>query len=122
MTDLQIIIGIVSTISGILIVWLGVIRSARVDKATERSAIIAAQTGSVGQVIEGLNQIIDNLQDDNKIGREEVRTWRKNFSELSIKLAECAKERDQYKSERDVLQVELAALKKKYNINGDNNG
>lgn len=77
-----------------------------VDKATERSAVIAAQTGSVGQVIEGLNQIIDNLQDDNKI-------WRESFKDISLKLAEITKE-------RDALQSELYTLKKKYNINGDN--
>lgn len=106
MSDLTIIIGVVSTISGILIAWLGLRRSSMVDKATERSAIIAAQTGSVGQVIEGLNQIIDNLQDDNKI-------WRESFKDISIKLAEITKE-------RDLLKNELYSLKKKYNINGDN--
>lgn len=92
------IIGIPASILG----WLGYRRAVRIDKSTENAAIIAAQTGSIGQVITGLNQIIDNLQDDNKV-------WRESFKEISIKLAAVIEE-------RDLLQKECAALKKKYGI------
>lgn len=100
--DLATIIGIVATISGIFIAWIGVRRSFKVDKATENAAVVAAQTGSVGQVIAGLNTLIENLQEDNKI-------WRENFKELSLKLSEVIKERDQ-------IQKDYETLAKKYGI------
>lgn len=97
------IIGLVIGVPSFIIGILGYRRATKIDKATENAAVIAAQTGSVGQVIAGLNDIIDNLQDDNKI-------WRESFKEISVKLGEVI-------GERDLLQKELDALKKKYHIN-----
>lgn len=97
------IIGLVIGVPSFIIGILGYRRATKIDKATEKAAVIAAQTGSVGQVIAGLNTLIENLQEDNK-------AWRDNFKELSIKLAEVVKE-------RDMIQKELNLLKKKYDIN-----
>lgn len=96
------ITGLVIGIPAFIIGILGYRRATRIDKHTENAAVIAAQTGSVGQVITGLNQLIENLQDDNRV-------WRESFKEISVKLGEVI-------GERDLLQKELDALKKKYDI------
>lgn len=100
------IIGLVIGVPSFIIGILGYRRANKIDKATETAAMIAAQTGSVSQVITGLNTLIENLQEDNK-------AWRDNFRELSLRLAEVIKERDQ-------LQKAYDALAKKYGINGEN--
>lgn len=98
-------IGIPSFILGLL----GYRRAVKVDKSVANAAVIAAQTGSVGQVIAGLNQLIENLQEDNKV-------WRENFRELTVRIAVVIKERDQIKKDYD-------AIAKKYGVtNGENKG
>lgn len=96
------VVGLLIGIPSFLLGWLGYRRAVKVDKATENSAVIATQTGSVGQVIAGLNGLIENLQEDNQV-------WRENFKELSLKLAEVIKERDQ-------IQKDYNALVKKYGL------
>lgn len=102
------VVGLIIGIPTFILGWLGYRRAIKVDKSAENAAVIAAQTGSVGQVIAGLNQLIENLQDDNKV-------WRESFKEISVKLAEVI-------GERDDLQKECDALKKKYNISNGENG
>lgn len=97
------VVGLIIGIPTFILGWLGYRRAVRVDKSTENAAVVAVQTGSVGQVISGLNDLIESLQEDNKI-------WRDNFKELSLKLAEVIKERDQ-------IQKEYNAIAKKYGIN-----
>lgn len=89
-------------IPGFLFAGIGLWLAFRKDKSTESAAVIAAQTGSVAQVIAGLNKLIENLQDDNKVYRE-------NFKELTVKLVEVIKERDQ-------IQKDYNALAKKYGV------
>lgn len=102
------IVGLLIGIPSFILGWLGYKRAVKVDRSVENAAVIAAQTGTVAQVIAGLNLLIENLQEDNK-------AWRENFKELSIKLAEVIKERDQ-------IQKEYNAVAKKYGLNGQNNG
>lgn len=97
------VVGLIIGIPTFILGWLGYRRAVRVDKSTENAAVVAAQTGSVGQVISGLNDLIESLQEDNKI-------WRENFKELSLKLAEVIRERDQ-------IQKDYNAIAKKYGIN-----
>lgn len=97
------IIGLVIGVPSFILGVLGYRRAVKVDKATNTAAMIAAQSGTTAQIIAGLNVLIENLQEDNK-------TWRENFKELSLKLAEVVKERDQ-------LQKDYDAIVKKHNIN-----
>lgn len=97
------VIGLIIGIPSFILGWLGYKRAVKVDKSVENASVIAAQTGSVAQIITGLNSVIDNLQEDNKI-------WRDNFKELSLKLTEVIKERDQ-------IQKDYNALAKKFGIN-----
>lgn len=97
------VIGLVIGIPSFILGVLGYKRAVRVDKSIENAAVIAAQTGSVSQVIAGLNNLIENLQEDNKV-------WRENFKELTVKLAEVIHERDQ-------IQKDYNAIAKKYGIN-----
>lgn len=96
------VVGLLIGIPSFILGWLGYKRAVKVDRATENTAAIAAQSGEVSQVIAGLNILIENLQEDNK-------TWRENFKELSVKLAEVIKERDQ-------LQKDYNAIAKKYGV------
>lgn len=99
------IIGLIIGVPSFIIGILGYRRANKIDKATENAAMIAAQTGSVSQVIAGLNALIENLQEDNK-------AWRDNFRELTATLAEVVKERDQ-------LQKDYNAIVKKYGLSGE---
>lgn len=95
------LIGIPSTLIAIWGIW----RSLRNDKKTENAATIAAQTGMQGQIIGGLNQWIDNLQDDNKSFREDL----KNLTE---RLTDCSKD-------NEALKKEIARLYRKYGDDGN---
>lgn len=97
------VVGLIIGIPAFILGYLGYRRAVKVDKSTDNAAVVAAQTGSVGQVISGLNDLIESLQEDNKI-------WRENFKELSLKLAEVIRERDQ-------IQKDYNAIAKKYGIN-----
>lgn len=75
-------------------------RSQKVDKATEQSAIANTHRDAIGQVITGLNQLIDNLQTDNKELRDII-------ADLGIKLKEVV-------DERDIVVAELHELQKTF--------
>lgn len=105
MIDLPTTVGAVGVISGALLGWFGYRRAVKVDNKTEGSAVVAARSGEVSQIIEGLNLLIDNLQKDNRI-------WRENFASITIKLTEVVKERDE-------LQLEVHRLYKKYGIDDE---
>lgn len=79
---------IVPTVLGILAYR----RGAKADKAAERSAIEAHRAASVAQVIQGLEGLIDSLQEDNKVLRLDVRR-------CAVKLEQVIIERDQLKEE-----------------------
>lgn len=83
-------LGIIST--GVL-GFFGYRRSRTADKVAEKA-------GAIDQVINGLNILVDQLQDDNKILRESVKELRNALIETT--------------EERDKLKKELKALNKKY--------
>lgn len=91
-----VIVGIPSFILGILAYH----QSRKVDRITEKQGVASANITAVNQVIDGLNQLIDNLQADNKLLREGI-------SNLNLRLQEAL-------SDRDKLREELRLLEKKY--------
>lgn len=76
--------------------------SIKVDKVTEQSGIVSAQTAGVNQVITGLNSLIDNLQIDNK-------TLRESLTSLSLRLKEIT-------DDNKALKLEIDALNKTYGV------
>lgn len=115
------IIGLTIGIPSFILGWLGYRRAIKVDKSVENAALIAAQTGSAGQVIAGLNTLIENLQEDNKGLRNDIKELREEFKGMSLKLTEVIKERDQIRRECDQIRKDYNVLAKKYGItNGQN--
>lgn len=86
------VIAIPSFVLGLLIYR----QSVKVDKITEQSGIVSAQTAGVSQVITGLNSLIDNLQIDNKTLRESLTT-------LSARLKEITDDNKALKDQIDIL-------------------
>lgn len=96
------IIGLIVAIPSFTLGYLGYRRSVKVDKAAEKSGEASASTAAVGQVIQGLNSLIDSLQEDNALLRESV-------AGLSIRLKQVTDEHEQ-------LKRQVMSLKKKYAV------
>lgn len=98
-----IVTGFALAIPATVISLLGLRRAYHNDKVTEQSGIVAGNATAVAQVISGLNQIIDNLQDDNRVFREEIKALTRNFREevklLNVRLEAVIKERDALRKE-----------------------
>lgn len=99
------VIGLLVAIPSFVLGYLAYRQSKKVDKTTEQSGIANNQLNAVGQVLSGLNQLIDSLQADNKELRE-------NIKAIGIKLKEVL-------DERDILLKEINRLNKLYKINGN---
>ena len=95
------LIGLPATVLGFLAWW----RSRRVDAIAEQSGAVTETRAGTAQIIEGLNQLIDNLQEDNAVVRE-------GFRFLTQRLDEITKE-------RDALRAEVAELRRRYGQAGD---
>jgi peptidoglycan hydrolase CwlO-like protein len=80
-------------------------RSRKVDAVSEQSGASSNHRAGTAQVIEGLNELIDNLQEDNKGFRADIRY-------LTDRL-------DTITKERDLLKLEVARLKKRYGNNDE---
>lgn len=72
-----------------LLGWFGYRRSKKADSVAERA-------GAVEQIINGLNTLVDNLQEDNKILRDNVKELRDALQAVT--------------QERDEIRAELKAL------------
>lgn len=90
------VIGFIVGIPSLILGYLVYKQSQKVDKTTEQSGIANTQLTAVGQVLSGLNQLIDNLQTDNKELRE-------NIKAIGIRLKEVIDERDTLIKEMDKL-------------------
>lgn len=75
-------------------------RSRQVDAASAQSNVASSHQAGTAQVIQGLNALIDQLQEDNTTFRQDIRA-------LAVRL-------DRVTTERDALRIEVADLKKKY--------
>ncbi len=87
------LIALTSVLSAGLLGYLGYIRSKKADATT-------AKGNAVEQVLAGLNALVDNLQDDNKVLRESVREIRDALQKTT--------------DERDKIKKELQAIRRKY--------
>lgn len=104
MLNNPVLIALIAAVPSFLLGYLAYRRSIEVDRVTEQSGVANTQLTAVGQVITGLNQLIDNLQADNKELRETIKT-------IAIKLKEVV-------DERDKLVAEVNNLNKTIKVNG----
>lgn len=93
---------IIALIAGLPAFILGILaytRARKVDEVTEQSGVVSQQVAGVNQVIEGLNRLILNLQEDNRLLRE-------NVMALDLKLQKL---NDEY----ELLRKEVLAMSKR---------
>lgn len=121
-----ILIGLPATILGILAYR----RSRKVDAVAEQSGVATETRAGIAQIIQGLNDMIENLQEDNQVFRAEGKDWAvriKNLDmdfatrlrDLTVRLDAISQERDEFRRERDECRREVARLFRKY---GEDNG
>lgn len=101
----QVVYGLVIGLPSFLLGYLAYRRSRKVDAVSAQSGIATETRAGTAQIIEGLNQLIDNLQDDNRLFREDIKY-------LTLRLDAISKERDE-------LRRKLNRLNRLYGDNGD---
>lgn len=101
-----ILIGLPATVLG----FLAYRRSRKVDAVAEQSGIANETRAGTAQIIEGLNSLVDALQEDNKTFRDEGRAFRDEVRNLTLRVNEVVAERDELRRERDSLRREVARL------------
>jgi len=68
----QALIGLVVSVPSVLLAYFGFRRSQKVDTIAQQAGIATNTKESIQQVIDGLNSLVDALQEDNKVLREKV--------------------------------------------------
>jgi len=84
--------------------YMALQRSRKVDAISAQSGVATDARAGTAQIIEGLNRLIDNLQEDNASFREDIRY-------LTVRLDAVTKERDD-------LRIRLNRLARRYDDNG----
>lgn len=93
---------------------LGYRRARTVDAVSAQSGIVTESRMGVGQVIESMNILLDQLQEDNREFREGAHDFKLALRECADRLAVVTAERDQAKLERDGALRELALFREKF--------
>lgn len=101
----QAIYGLLIGLPSFLLGYLAYRRARKVDAVAAQSGVITETRAGTAQIIEALNLLVDQLQDDN-------RTFREDIKYLTLRLDAIAKERDE-------LRQKLIRLQRKYGINGN---
>lgn len=73
------VVGLIVAIPSATLGYLGYRRSRHIDAVAEQAGVQSSQSASIGQVVDGLNALVGNLQEDNRALREHVK-------ELNVKL------------------------------------
>jgi hypothetical protein len=92
----QAMIGVVIGFPSAALGYLAYKRSRKVDAISAQSGAVSENRAGMTQIIESLNQLIDNLQDDNKSFRDDIRF-------LTGRLDVTLRERDDLRREVDRL-------------------
>lgn len=101
------LIGSGVAVVGAILAIFGYIRATRVDKATEELGLASNRSNEVNLVVAGQNHIIENLQEDNKSVREEMRVVTEENRTLRAELRAAA-------IECDALAMKLRRLERKF--------
>lgn len=98
----------VAAAAGVPALALGVLayrRSRHVDAVAQQAGMVDSTRAGTAQIIEALNGLVDNLQEDNRSFRDDIR--------------HCGTRLEALTNERDELRRELARLRRKYGENGE---
>jgi uncharacterized coiled-coil protein SlyX len=101
----QVLYAIVAGVPALILGILAYRRSKKVDAVAQQSGAATESRAGTAQIIEGLNEIIDSLQEDNKMWREDIR-YLTNRLDLNDK-------------QREDLRNELVRMHRKYGDNGN---
>lgn len=115
----QVITALLIGLPSFLLGYLAYRRARKVDAVAAQSGVVTETRAGTAQIIEGLNLLVDQLQDDNRTHREDMRAVRDDIRDLTLRLGEVSRERDELRQERDELKRELARLQRKYGVNGN---
>lgn len=77
-----VIVGFLVGLPTIVLGWLGYQRSVRLDRVAARSAAIESGKVTTQTIIDGLDRIVANLREDNKMLREQLTAIEKELREL----------------------------------------
>jgi len=88
------------------VAWWGYRRSIRVDAVSEKSGVATETRAGTAQIIDGLNLLVDQLQEGTASHRETIRFLTERIDKV---LAENAE-----------LRLDNARLRKRYGVNGEN--
>lgn len=82
----QALIGLIAGVPSVAIAYLAYRRSQRVDTVAEQAGIATRDTTSIQQVVDGLNTLVQNLQEDNQVLRAKVLALEESLDRI---IAEC---------------------------------
>lgn len=91
---------LVAAIPSSALAIFGYRRSKRVDAVAEQSGMASMSAKGVDQVIEGLNKLVERLQEDNAVLRDNVRA-------LDDKLSRVIQQCEELRSEIRALKAQL---------------
>jgi len=105
MDNRELIVAIWAGVTSIGLAYLTYRKSIKVDAVAAQASIGGESRAGTAQIIEGLNSLVDQLQEDNKDLREEARN-------LLIRIASLI-------SESEDVRRRLMAFQRKYGDNGN---
>lgn len=105
MDSTAVVVALVGATVSLAIGILGHRRSKQVDATSAQSGVASNHREGTAQILEGLNTLIDQLQEDNTGFRTELRDLVVRFDAVT--------------AERNTCWAEIARLRKKYGDNGD---
>lgn len=100
-----VIVALVGAAVSLTIAFLGHRRSKLVDATSAQSGVASNHRAGTAQVLEGLNDLVDQLQEDNQSFRLDIKDLAARLNVVTL--------------ERDALKLELARLRRKYGDNDD---
>lgn len=101
----DVVIALVAAIPAFIIGVLAYRRSLKVDQVSEQSGVASNHRAGTAQVLDGLNALVDQLQEDNASFRIDIKDLAARLNVVTL--------------ERDALKLEVARLKKRYQVDDE---
>lgn len=119
------VVGVIIAIPATILGYLGYRRARGVDEVAKQAGIATTHATSIGQVVDGLNKVIANVQSDNNDLRKEVLALRTTVEEIRTRLdlvesgnvdlraknLVLERENGVLHAENEAFKIEIAALK-----------
>lgn len=92
-------VGFAAPVVALVVAYLGYRRSRRVDAVTEQSGVATETRAGTQQIIEGLNRLIDQVQDDNTGFRDDLKQCAARVEAIGVRLEKVTAERDELRKD-----------------------